>query len=366
MGRDFASNPRQVLSQLGALPRRPGDPLRVSYGHAGFPDPPPGLDTIVYGGPLKYSYLQQHWPHAGRHFDIIYAVSTSHRSDLERIARMAQRRGGKLVWNQNGVAYPAWHGPGWEQSNVPLSKALHAADHVLYQSNFCKLGADRFLGERNGPWEILYNAVDTTRFTPAEVDPAPGQLVLLLAGSHQQSYRLESAARAVEILARQSSDVRLLVTGRLSWTSDPSEATRSAHRLVAECGIADRVEFVGPYLQEDAPAMMRRAHVLLHTQYNDACPSVVIEAMACGLPVVYSHSGGTPELAGDDAGVGVPTELNWEQVVPPEPQALAEAVLQVAERRAQYAEAARQRAVEHFDFQLWLQRHREIFSELLS
>ena len=77
---------------------------------------------------------------------------------------------------------------------------------------------------------------------------------------------------------------------------------------------------------------MQSADILLHTKYNDPCPTVVLEAMACGLPVVYSASGGTPELVGDDAGIGVDAPLDWEHDHPPAPEALAEAVLVVAAR----------------------------------
>jgi glycosyltransferase involved in cell wall biosynthesis len=93
---------------------------------------------------------------------------------------------------------------------------------------------------------------------------------------------------------------------------------------------------------------------------------VVIEAMACGLPVVYSASGGVPELVGEVAGVGVPTETSWQKQVPPAPELWAEAVLIVAEDLSRYSEAARQRTVEHFDLRPWVERHREVFSELLE
>ncbi len=48
-----------------------------------------------------------------------------------------------------------------------MARILHEADYVFYQSEFCKRSADLFLGKREGGWEILYNAVDTTVFTPS-------------------------------------------------------------------------------------------------------------------------------------------------------------------------------------------------------
>jgi glycosyltransferase involved in cell wall biosynthesis len=92
----------------------------------------------------------------------------------------------------------------------------------------------------------------------------------------------------------------------------------------------------------------------------------VIEAMACGLPVVYPASGGTVELVGEEAGIGVPHPVSWERDEPPAPDALAEAVLRVLAERERYAAAARRRAVERFSLEPWLERHGELFAELLS
>ena len=104
--------------------------------------------------------------------------------------------------------------------------------------------------------------------------------------------------------------------------------------------------------------------MLLHTQYNDSCPRLVIEAMSCGLPIVYSASGGTSELVGDNAGIGIPVPLDWEEEHPPEASDLAEAVLKIWGKYSDYAKKARMRAVEKFDVGLWVQRHREIFADL--
>ena len=87
--------------------------------------------------------------------------------------------------------------------------------------------------------------------------------------------------------------------------------------------------------------------------------------MACGLPVVYSASGGTPELVGDDAGVGVPAPLDWDRDHPPDPEELAKGVTRVAAGLADYSPAARTRAL-RFDLRPWVDRHREVFERLVA
>jgi glycosyltransferase involved in cell wall biosynthesis len=345
---------------LGGNPA-PGQ-VRVFYGYDHVPRP----GEPVRGGMVKFQRMQHLFPNSSRRFNILYLGSSSLPADWSQLLRLARRKKARLVINQNGVGYPAWYGPGWDEFNRPMATLLHAADFVFYQSQFCKLSADQFLGKRDGPSEILYNAVDTHTFTPAESDPDPNHLVLLLGGNQYESYRLEVALQTLALVVRERTNVRLLITGRLNWIPDEVEATRIAYRLMNKLNITNRVEFLGPYSQQDAPAIYQKAHLLLHIKYNDPCPGAVIEAMACGLPVVYSHSGGVPELVEDKAGIGIQTKQSWEQIFPPDPNLLAKAILSLAEQRTEYAEVARQRAVEYFDLQPWLQRHREVFEELFQ
>ena len=324
----------------------------------------PGTGDYAWGGLIKCQYLQQRFPNAPRRFNLLYLVSSLLSWETVPIVRMARRKGVRLVWNQNGVAYPGWHGPGWERLNAPMAALLHEADQVFYQSHFCRMSADRYLGQRRGPSEILYNCVDTRVFTPAAAS-RDQSLTLLLGGTQAQSYRLESALRALAELLRRGVRATLLVTGRLRWRSHDAHAKQEASRLVTALGLEEHVKFLGPYRQEEAPAIYQRAQILLHTKYNDPCPGVVIEALACGLPVVYSHSGGVPELVGPDAGIGIPAELSWERDIPPDPSALAEGVINITQDWTRYSEAARQRAVERFDVRPWLKRHQETFEALV-
>ena len=82
--------------------------------------------------------------------------------------------------------------------------------------------------------------------------------------------------------------------------------------------------------------------------------------------MVYARSGGVPELVGDEAGVGLETGESFDEVLVPAPEALGDAMVRVAENRESLAAAARARAVERFDIEPWLTRHREVFRTLMG
>ena len=179
---------------------------------------------------------------------------------------------------------------------------------------------------------------------------------MLLGGDQTQAYRLELGLETFRHVLDAHPGARLLVAGRL--VSDPEPALR---RL----GVGAAVEFLGRYAQDAAPACYRRAHVLLHTKVNDPCPTTVIEALACGVPVAYAASGGTVELVGDEGGVGVPHPDGYERDEPPAAEELAAAVSAVLADRDRYAAAARARAVERFALSDWLERHAALFASLV-
>ena len=360
---------RTLIAAAGAVPqvaavrlgrRAAGGAPRVSYGLS------PRRDGFVHGGRVKLQHLEVAFPNTPSGFNVLYMVSSAPPPGASLMARAARERGARIVWNQNGVAYPAWYGAGFEVPNRPMARLLHQADHVVYQSAFCRQAADRYLGPRGGSSEILHNTVDTTLFTPGPRVREAAAPVLVLAGTHSFWYRVRTALETLAHLRRHRPKARLLVAGPLAWASGPRSALEELRRHARTLGVEDAVEVTGPYAQAEAPALLGRGDLLLHTQYNDACPTVVLEAMACGLPVVYGRTGGVPELVGEEAGIAVPAEASWEREIPPDPEALAAAAARLLEGLPAFSAAARRRAVERFDVRPWVARHREIFERLLA
>ena len=333
---------------------RPQPGLRVSYGW----DEVPGEGEAVAGSTAKLQRLATRFPNRPADYTLLYLASNCLPPDLRPQLAIARQRHAPVVVNQDGVGYPGWAGERTEEVNRPLRRLLAAADHVLYQSAFCE-GVRRPLPRRaarrvgDPPQRGRRRALHARlRRRP------PAAPTLLLGGDQTQAYRLEIALRTLAALRRTQPDARLGVTGRL--VSDPEA-------LVASSGSGEAVELVGPYAQRDAPASTRRAHVLLHPKVNDPCPSVVLEAMACGVPVVYAASGGTVELVGEEAGIGVahPGRLGARRPAgsrrrSPRPSSAC------SRRASAYAAAARQRAVERFALEPWLDRHEALFAQLLG
>ena len=241
-----------------------------------------------------------------------------------------------------------------------MKHAYHKASYVFWQSEFCRRAADHFLGHRSGPGEILYNAVDTRHFSPfknRQIRP----FTFLITGkieSHQY-YRIESTFCALSLARSQGFDLRLIVAGYL-------ENPQKGHALATQHGVINSVTFIGPYTQQEAPFIYNMADAYVTMTYMDNCPNTVLEAMSCGLPVLYSASGGVPELVGPDCGIGISVPESWTDVHVPPSAAIAQAMIALMKYSASYSLAARTRALEYFDIHKWINRHSAIFNSLLS
>jgi len=315
----------------------------------------------VHGGAVKLLPLQKAFDGSEESFGILYAVSSSPPQVAAELFEHCRKSGIRIVWNQNGVGYPAWAGKESERFNAPMRKLRDAADYIVHQSEFCKISAARFLGPCETPSSTLYNPVDLDVFSPDPEKTFSGSpLRLLAAGTHGTRDRVTSVLEALGELREGGVEAELTMAGRFHWPRGEQDFASE----VARRGLADVVHRVPTFSQSDAPALYRAHDLLVHPKYMDPCPTVVLEAMASGLPIVGSRSGGMPELVPGDCGALIDAPLDWDNRHTPSGKDLAVAVAGLRPDLQTYSTAARANAQSRFDVGRWTEAHARIFQEL--
>jgi glycosyltransferase involved in cell wall biosynthesis len=363
--RSIRTRPQRLLAEKNANALQAGTGISVCYLTGQFPARPALRTEVTYGGAVKLTFLAESFPHSFPQSSLLYTVSSINHIAKTSIVRKARDKGIKIILNQNGVAFHAWHGRGWEESNNRLREVFNQADYIIYQSNFCQQCASIFLGSRDAPYQVIYNPVDTDLYQPSNRTPRRPGPILLLGGNQYEKYRFECAIQVLHQILSLLPDARLIITGAL-WGGNQQVSMDLAQKYLQKYGLQTRVEFTGSYSQVEALQIFQRADILIHTKFNDPSPNLIPEALASGLPVVYSASGGVPELVGPDAGIGIPVEQGWERISTPDPLQMAAGIQQIWGSLPVFAEAARQRAVEQFPLKKFIQAHREIFESLVD
>jgi glycosyltransferase involved in cell wall biosynthesis len=216
----------------------------------------------------------------------------------------------------------------------------HLADYIVYQSDFSRDWWNRVYGKRPLPHQVTYNGVDLEQYSPIgpETLPTDHYRILLVEGRLIGAYArgLHMAINLAENLrVEHDLTVELMVVGLVS-DEIKARAHTLAHNLWITWG-----EVVP---REDIPAIDRAAHVLFSTDLNAACPNSVIEAMACGLPVLAYDTGALAEIVQDGAGEIVPYGADHWQLEDPQVPPLARACLKILQDNPIYRQRARARA----------------------
>jgi glycosyltransferase involved in cell wall biosynthesis len=213
------------------------------------------------------------------------------------------------------------------------------ADGIIYQSGFSQNWWDRVYGKASVPTNIIFNGVDLNQYAPMGegAPPLDHYRILLveghLTGGHVRG--VETALRLVQsIQPKLDKRVELMVVGEVSQSLT---AKINAHQKVW-------VNWMGIRPQDEIPTIVRSAHLLFSVDINAACPNSVIEALACGLPVLAYDTGGLSELVKDGAGRVVPYGSDHWQLEAPQIEPLADACLDILQNNPTYREKARQRA----------------------
>jgi colanic acid/amylovoran biosynthesis glycosyltransferase len=217
----------------------------------------------------------------------------------------------------------------------PLTRALglvHRYEH-LWPSVTRVVVVSRFVEDKvrelgfTGPVDVVPAGVPLEAFPFREADPDPGSLRLLVVARQEPVKGVDVLMRALPaVLARHPAlSVQIIGEGPVRAANE---------RLAGELGLAGQVTFRGGLPRGEVHRALESAHVLVHcsrTMPNgqaEGSPVITKEALATGLQVVATDTGGTAET--------LPERLRDEVVPEEDPAALARALLEIVDRRAEW------------------------------
>jgi len=275
----------------------------------------------------------------------------------------AKRRRVRIVQRLNGMNW--LH----KVQKTPLRAALRAeinnkilafirsflTDRIVYQSRFSHDWWDRVYGERTIPTQVTYNGVNLDRYSlhGAGTPPNDHYRILLVEGHLSGTYSrgLETAvSMAHNVERRHNHHIELMVVGDVSKDLQERAQSLAPNLQITWQGVVPR---------QSIPAIDRAAHVLFSADLNAACPNSVIEALACGLPVVAYDTGALKELVKDGAGEVVPYGGNYWQLEDPQIEPLADACVRILHENASYRKRAREQAKAAFSLDKMMEGYLE-------
>jgi glycosyltransferase involved in cell wall biosynthesis len=172
--------------------------------------------------------------------------------------------------------------------------------------------------------DYIANGVDLRLFSPDATVPRRKQVVAVGRLTWQKGY--DDLLRAMAEVLTSLPDYRLVIVG-------DGELKPRLSALAQELGLGDRVDFAGMVDQPTLVGILRSSELFVMSSVSEGFPKALIEAMACGLPVVVTDTGACAAVASNCGVV----------VAPGRPEALAEAILSIL-GDPEHREACGQRA----------------------
>lgn len=300
--------------------------------------------------------------------------------------RLLRERRPAIVHTRNLAALeavvPAWaarvpvrvHGEhGWDVSDPHGERRKFRLIRRLYRpfvSRYVALSGhiERYLidgvGVAPSRIERICNGVDSVRFSPAPgrpgLDESPfqrvGEVIVGTVGRLQavkdQLTLVRAFARAIEKGGDAAAPLRLVIAG-------DGPLRRELEAEIARTGVGDRIWLAGE--RRDVPDVMRSLDVFVLPSQSEGISNTILEAMACGLPVIATAVGGNGELVvQDETGTLVP---------PLDAEALADALLHYAAdpvKRIERGRAGRERIEAGFSLDRMIERYATLYQSQLD
>lgn len=251
--------------------------------------------------------------------------------------RVVQRLDG-INWIHRRNPISLKHSIRSEYGNFVLSLIRRfVADRIVYQSAFSRDWWNNWFGSLKTPFSVVHNGVDLDVYKPVARIANSRHRLLVVEGSLGGGYEggLANAVRLAEAASGLvSKPLELVVVGEVEESLKAEWQARSAVLI----------SWVGKVARDAIPRLMNESDALFSADVHPACPNSVIEALACGLPVVAYDTGSLSELVPASAGVVAPYGTDPWKLEIPVVEPLAHGLAQVLEQQEKFRAGARAHA----------------------
>jgi glycosyltransferase involved in cell wall biosynthesis len=185
---------------------------------------------------------------------------------------------------------------------VGMPLFVQAATAIIAVSRHTRRDLIELYGADAGKIHVVYEGVDE-RFRPAAEGEvrrvverwSPERPYLLMVGTLEPRKNHAAALRALAMLKQWGWPHRLLLVGGRGWLFEPIQAQ------IAALGLVEDVRLAGYVPDDDLPPLYSGAAAVLAPSLYEGFGFSVLEAQACGAPVVCSNVSSLPEVAGEGA-----------------------------------------------------------------
>jgi glycosyltransferase involved in cell wall biosynthesis len=210
----------------------------------------------------------------------------------------------------------------YRRMNYP--RTARAAKAIIINSHSLRSEIEQYLNVDPRKLKLIYEAVDHDLFNPGDAGAARAMVAsrgvtkpfVLFVSSLWPYKNCEGLLRAWALAREKLGDRQLAIVG-------PARDDRYAARLrslAADLGISADVIFVGGVQLEETARFYQAADVFVYPSFNETFGLPILEAMACGCPVVTSDTSAMPETAGGAAVLADPKD----------PASIASAIVEAA------------------------------------
>jgi glycosyltransferase involved in cell wall biosynthesis len=205
------------------------------------------------------------------------------------------------------------------------------------------------------PIQVIPNAIDLSAFTPPVQRETVGSVRLLYVGRFNTFKNVETLVEAVGRLSQMDvGEFELDLVGE-------GEQRPVLERMVSELGLSRRVHFVGWVARDRIADHYRCADIFVTATTWEGMPNTVLEAMACGLPIVGTQASGLRELVRDG--------LNGYLVPIKDPNALAQALARLVDNgyeRRRMGRQSRKLAEREFAWEYIAEQYVRVYEQVMA